>query len=748
MNENERLKYELERMVCSVSDISITFSADAPVSLNRWLVTSSVQNRTCDLMPEFLTMFHRKITVGEDLENECGIEHKWRFYISDENTSFYKRNSVDTLFVEGVKKNEEKYIYSLCGLFCEEKKELLIHSVTELPIPLRIWLNGTLVLSETVENFTKNHLFSYTFDQGINTILVEKPMCLWNRRISLTPKYFSLSVCPMENVLSHRLADDLDERSLLEQYLSEYSISMNRLVYGAGDVIQLFITNNKRNREAIIVEIESTQKKIGVIQGYTNQLLEYPIQQNVRGILKVQVGSQYKYIMVGSYQENTSRVIQQLDVVSDYEMIEELKFNTSILNINTGFVKNALEPIHSYYSQPVFERLFLTEKILANSGRGYEAIDGFKMIHSPIDQGRIVYHLQLPLGYERTRQYPLVVCLNYDDSSTHIPANPFKVFHQKAEEVIVVTVCGRSEYEHDFLYAVDLQHIIQHIMRRYHVDQRRMYLFGICTGAKLGYELIKENPFGFAAFFSVCGIDSAGNSGKYDVPIIQMCHVDDMFYNGAAIIQKMKQMHDLYIISGFEHEEVLDLYCNKNIVSLLRVFQKNTNESWGMTITGIRSIYTKPCLVIRHSDEMSEALKQLYVYLQIPLKIRARNYRFPCVNERELESEAYQKENLIYPVKKGEEEIHLEKIRTLYECVEQKSGITSKGDFLITCEANPYQENRMILFVIYTNEKSLNCLCDLWSQFSENEIFQSKSILYENESNRFLKEAGRWTHEN
>ncbi len=734
MMKDERLKQELERIVCSNSDISITFLADSKISLNRWLVTSSVENRTKNLIPETLSIYDRELTAEDVTEMECDLEQKWRFYVSDEKTSFYKRNAIESLFVEGVRKDQEKYIYSLCGLYCEDKKELLIHSAAMLPMPLRIWINGSLVLTGTMENFTKNHLFSYSFEQGINTILVEKPMCLWNRRLSLTPKFFSISICPMEPVWSHRLAEDLDEMSLLKQYLLEYNISMNRLNYEPGETIQLFITNNKRTEETVTIEIKSADKKLDVIQGYTNQLLEYPIGQDVNGILKVQVGSQYQYICVGAYQENIKCLTQRLDAASNLEILEELEFNAGILNMKTGFVRNALEPIHSYYSQPVLERLFLTETIFEDAGQEYDVIDGFKIIHSPIDQGEIVYHLQLPSGYEREKEYPLVVCLNYDDSNTHIPVNPFRILHQKSEEAIVMTVCGRSEYEKDVLYGIDLEHLIHHVTQIYHVDQTRIYLYGICTGARLGYPLIKENPYGFAAFFSVCGTSSERNSKEYEVPVLQLCHVDDMFYNGAAIMQKAQQMHKLYLISGFEHEELLDLYCNKNIVSLLRGHQRDKAWYKKVSVTGIRSIYTKPCYVIQQQNSMTEALKKLYVYLQIPLKIRARNYLFPCVDELTLENEAHMQENLIYLVKKGEAKIQLEKIRALYEEIESKAGIASVDSFLITCAVNPYQENRRILFVIYTDEQSLNRLCDLWSEFCDNEIFHAESILYVNES--------------
>ena len=164
------LKKYLEEIVVASIYKPITFDGGMVCHLNRWLVTAVIGDKNrFDLSilcnPDGKVLSSKEV---ERLEAEV-IEKNWRFYISDDISSFYKRNSPERLFNNVYDRKKEKYIYCLNSIHCEKGMELSIHISTTLPMPMKVWINGNIVFIGTIENFSKDHILSFHFKRGMNT---------------------------------------------------------------------------------------------------------------------------------------------------------------------------------------------------------------------------------------------------------------------------------------------------------------------------------------------------------------------------------------------------------------------------------------------------------------------------------------------------------------------------------------------------------------------------------------------------
>ena len=655
----------LKKIICTSEHASVTFSLNSPISLNRWLVTSGIGSQNYDLDANIRFNFHSSVitkSASESLD-ESEKESNWQFYLSDDGNSFYKRNSPEKLFSFKYEKKDEKYIYSLCSVYSDVSIERLIHISTMMPMPLRIWINGDLVFAGTVKYFIKNHIFSYRFQKGINTILVEKPICAWNRRLALSPKFFSFSIRPSESVVTNIFAEKIKQKEILAKYLNTYIIIPNKLFYQCNENMQIFVANNRRLDKEYEICLSTINGEYFSIST-RDRIVTVPVPTDFTGVVKISVAGHNKFVFIGDYNIYAKKQIDILAAKSEIVDKYSVLINSTILNIESGFINNSIELIHEYYSQPVLQKHYAIEEYLMSKKFVIGLTNWYISIKSPIDGEPIICYLELPQSYNVQVKYPMVVYLNFDDSLTRVPTNPHRIIADISNNHISITFCGRGNYNSDYLNSYEIIFAIEYIIKKYNVDYQKIFLFGICTGGRRGINLFHEHPNIFSALFSFASTSLKAIDLPKSFPFIQLCHIDDMFYNGATVMERTTSKKNTFVVSGFEHEELIDYYCNVNAISLMAECSNNNFTNNIQKKETIKDIYLNHCCIIRPQLNNVDIANQLTLLLSRPIKMRARNYQFPVIDESDFIKKDMKNSNFVYIVKIGDS-----KKRKLFYCV-------------------------------------------------------------------------------
>ena len=215
------------------------------------------------------------------------------------------------------------------------------------------------------------------------------------------------------------------------------------------------------------------------------------------------------------------------------------------------------------------------------------------------------------------------------------------------------------------------------------------------------------------------------------VPIIQLCHLDDIFYNGATVIHHLNNIvENVFAISGYEHEELIDYYCNKNSAELLLDFSKakvvKPEEK-----EAIKNIYLDKCYVIKPNLPKMVLIDKLIFLLCKPLKTRARNYHFPTIAYTDIEDVRVC--NFVFLIEKNNLQIEPKEIKEKIEYVIDQEDLSGSDDFfIVSIENNPYNNEKSVLLIIYSGERSAIELFDLWSRFDNESLFNKKRVVYKN----------------
>lgn len=736
MNSSE-LRKSLEKIIASHPYNPVTFDGNAVCHLNRWLVTSSLGNKNrFDLSAVYNS--NAKVLSSKEIENlnEDEIEKNWRFYLSEDSSSFYKRNSPEKLFNRVYDRTQEKYVYCLSSIYCEKGIELLVHVSNTLPMPMKLWINGEIVFIGTLDNFSKNHILSFCFEEGINTILVEKPMCSGNRRLALTPKWFSVSIRPVELIVNSAVSKVIKQDEILNTHLSSYTISTNKLFYDVDEKIQILILRNKSHDERdICIELTCSNNDTICQRTIRTGIIDYiSIKPNAFGVVKISVKNRndYCYIFVGDFREyglNLETKINQT-MLSESDK-HSFMLNLKILDKEKGFILNSIEPIHKNYSQPVLDKLFLFEKQYRNNDFNDSIYNGFNAYISPIDGENLTYFLQIPTETECL--YPLIIYFNFDDSSTRIPTSPNRVLVEKPNNAITITFCGRGDYMNDYVNEFEIMSAIDYVINRFPVDNNRIHLYGICTGARRGFNFLNKYKNVFASIFSFAGTPTEIEdlNPKSPIPVYQLCNIDDVIYNGATVLKNaINYKSKIYCVSGFEHEEFIDYFCNKNTLNLFLSHSQILKPKIRKTTISemsIKSIYLNRCTVIINNSSQDRDFASL---LTQPLKCRARNYKYmSACSDTSIE---FSQTNFI--IVSTLENLSGYLPNHIYELIASRMTdfqlYDSDDYFIISLEENPFDRQKKILFIIYYGVGAEKELRSLWGRFDCEPLFNKRQIIF------------------
>ncbi len=136
---------------------------------------------------------------------------------------------------------------------------------------------------------------------------------------------------------------------------------------------------------------------------------------------------------------------------------------------------------------------------------------------------RIGYQLSLPKGYDQRDKWPLLVFLHgsgergEDVELVKVHGPPKLIAEGREFPFIVVSPqCPQFQSWH----APSLAALIDDVVRRYKVDEARVYLTGLSLGGSGTWSLAAQRPDRFAAIVPICGSgDTAMAEVLKDVPI-------------------------------------------------------------------------------------------------------------------------------------------------------------------------------------------------------------------------------------
>lgn len=725
----------LSKVVLSCLYNPITFCGENVCHINRWLVTAAMAE--CDrfsdqplLNPDAVVLM--PVELGSFSQNR--LEKNWRYYISEDSSSLYTRNAADHLFNNKYDKNAEKYIYYLSSIYCDEE-ELFIHISTMVPLPMKLWINGKLIFVGTQAAFQKNHILAFTFVKGLNTILVEKPMCAANRKLIMAPKYFSLTIRKPATVLNNHLSKKTMLAKSLHEYLNGYSIFTNKEFYSLCDNIEICVFQNRNQDSVIPISIIGMDEK-PIIQTViqSGRISKIPLDSILYpGIYKITVDdTNCKYIFVGHYTDYVSDRLEKIQI-SDLNHFEKesLKFNLSILNQDKKTIQRSIESIHNLYSQPVFSKMFHFDQALTKAILNEDTyFDMYGAYTSTIDEAKIAYYLELPVSYQKNQSYPLVIYLTFDDCSTGIPLRPCRILHQKREDIISVTLKSLGDNVGDFIYESEMMEIIRELTERFSIQMNKIFLIGLCTGVRRTYKIIEHFADLIGGMIAVAGanIEDIGTKNFNQVPKIQLCNIDDVFYNGAMVLQNSEsKKEDTYLVSNFAHEEFLDYFSHYGLPSLLFHYTNMNTPTipclQAQEVKCIKDIYLKKCCILTNIEN-----GPLLYLLSQPLKRRERNYK--------------------YSIYKKDDSIHVLEENHLIICVDLKktfefdndlcdyirtqaasAGVDSVHEGVYVSIEKNLHSNKSLLSIAFSGKDSESLLFDLWTRFDTDSAFTKAVII-------------------
>ncbi len=618
---------------------SVTFDGNNVNHINRWLVTTVASKNK---------PFDEKVLL-----DICDLSFsKWKYYVSTDAESFYKRNNPEKSY--DVKKIDgyEHYIYCLSNIYMQEEKTLLLRFSTTLPIPIKIWINDNLVYCGTFGNFKKNWIFSYDFQKGNNTVLVEKPMCTNNRILAHVPKFFSLTIRPIDTITNNKLSKTAHMDTVFREHLEKVSIITSDIFYDKGDKIGIIVFKNSFRKIHETGEISFFTNNSNCIHRekvICNEFFYISLGDISQQIIKIEYTQDNRifdtsFIFIGDYESYKKKVKKQKN---NYEtdIIESLDFNLDLLDSHSNFVKNTIELAHQGYTQPILKKLFLLQNSTHNKSK--EISNGFNVWKSKIDNNPFVYNLVIPNNYDSSKKYPLLVSFNFDDCKTNIPQDVNQIMSANFSNTFSLVFCGLYEHKYDFLNDTDITDVIMYIIKNFSIDSRKINFLGVCTGASRGFYFIHNYPQIFQCIISVSGIVNEKLSCINNTNITNVLNIDDNYINGSAAITMLPD-DKTYLLSGFEHEEFFDYFCNKNL-------QYFIDESMGKEFklpqkSLLQKIYNNNCFIIGENEVQNEFEKIIIQYIKYPVDTNYRKYDFPVLNDEQKIFERVKKCNFILPV--------------------------------------------------------------------------------------------------
>lgn len=573
------IKY-LNRII-TTNYYSVTFSGDVPNILNRWLVKSELADGSAfgHLEPYLSETGGRILSLREvaSLEGD-NLERNWRYYISKDQATFYQACSPQELFA----KDRDKYIYALNSVYCSQKQRVVIY--VNAITPIRIWINGQLMLTNNFHYHIKPYLFIFDFEKGFNSILIEKTLFQKDLTLGINPDHFMIIIKPVRFLLDQDI-NSLFDPELLEDLANSLTIIPEKAFVPSGQEIQFIVLPKslpEKEPEDVKIRITtSAGETLTTLTVKTGTVSSVAVRGDISGVLHLEAISLSQpgrlgdlYLGYGDILEKRDRLITAARKRQDYNeaLIDTLVTLTEIADIDTGCIRKFPQTVQDRLYYPIFEKFSEFESYLhqPDSPTPKTHFDvyrdrAFVVKNSEIDDGFILYSIHLPEDYERCRRYPLVISVQYGYGMSFYPLTQRYVQKRHFREAIVLNICGRGHLNHDYINEAEMFLLFDQVIRRLNIDRDRVYIIGSCIGTLKAYGLALRRPDLFAVVAAVNGtIRLDLDNPDYDyiknlnnTMVYQLCNIEDNIFNGARLVDTVTRLPRIknWNFTGYAHDD-------------------------------------------------------------------------------------------------------------------------------------------------------------------------------------------------
>ncbi|HEX2925016.1 MAG TPA: hypothetical protein VHP38_01955, partial [Ruminiclostridium sp.] len=604
----------LERII-GISSYSITIAGDVPNVLNRWLIKSELADGTWpDQIEPCLYETKAKIVLEHEKASmtEQELKSNWRFHIADRFLCQY--NTPDKFLID----DKDRYIHSLCSVYCENERDVLIFIHSERP--MKMWINGRMTYSSKFDFHIQPGVFVYRFKRGFNTILLEK---------ELSQRYKSLNMELDENIiilkpcayLLHSNVSKFFDKELLEDLDKTYSIIPDRSFYRPGQKIDITVLcrSMKASREDRIKVTASNTvgEEIASIITETAAKISLEVDLKTRGMLCIKAESitnpeKYSilHVFYGDFKQSVEQWINNAEKRDDCnpEIIATVKRLQNIPQVETGLIRGAYSPLTERLLIPLMEKLFEFERYTysVDGPKKKEMLDVFQtnallFRNSEVDEGFKCYSIYLPQGYDPLKKYPLVIYMQFGFGMNMYPTIPSYIQNQHFKDAIALNLCGRVK-NRDYISEGEFISIINKVIESLNIDRDRIFIIGTCAGAFIAFDLALKIPHLFTAIAIISGsVRLDINEPEYDqlenidnTMVCQLGAIEELMYNCSRFDETLNHIkkNKKWWLCYFSHGDVEELL-NRGKLQKMIIRQKKVKYPKEIRYTTYEPIYNK-----------------------------------------------------------------------------------------------------------------------------------------------------------
>ncbi len=562
----------------------VTFSGDAPNVLNRWLVRSVEASPSAGWGPKPVLDTSGRILLRHEftlLEKET-VENNWRYYNSDLVSVYREPNSPRKLFTLG----ENKYLYSLANVYCEQERDVLLSMLAYMPTPFKIWINGELVFTSSHEYVVNHYFLLYRFRKGNNLMLVENALDL---QVPVQQQEFNLKLNPLSYLFPGKNRFELLDKSFIELLRSSWCLFTEKVYHAPGEDIRVvalprYFGGSRETQVRIAVydrKDRLVQSATGTASGRISVRCPDGCPEGVYRLRAESVdgsaSSSDIYIFIGDFAERSAALLRQSEARQDsgadlvLSMREQVEMPAVFRGLNQYFIAGMSDDM--LRSVAAFEN-YLDSPDAAEKKKFYEVFGSHYMVFDdkPNGDGYTTYSFELPRDYDPGRRYPLVVFF-HDGWGRAYPVRLPWARHFDVTDAIVVNLIGIGAPN----YVDDIRTVrtIARIMDNYRIDRRRVYGIGFCTGSIKLYRIAFIAPDLFAGVASLLGdprLDVYEPEYEYlnnidHTAVYGLNSVENWFFHSARKIDFLRRTRrsKIWAYHGFTHNEFNSLHNSKTL---------------------------------------------------------------------------------------------------------------------------------------------------------------------------------------
>ncbi len=572
------------------NDHYIVFSGDKSVYINRWLHTSEPGNNSSVFCTEPFLRPRSKIQFVDGTKDLAAQYSGDSWYFPE--TAHIKGNPFKNR-LEGFYPNaQERYVYGLSYVYCTEQQEILLHiNNSHNPIPMRLWINGTLVFFGTQDYLVRRSDLVYTFNRGGNILLVERKINPKNKlRDRYLDTHFIVGLKPVKYLLERKQANGYFDPQYIDYSRDSCDIILEKAVCPQREQIRIIVLpryyGNGVDKKVQLSLVNSRGEVVFTKQTEIFKVSDIPIQTERQEVLKILAGhpedgarKTEAFVLQGDYADYCSYINSMAEAKRDCcdEAKHSIKRLLDIPDFKRGQVNQSVYPIDSFVYFDVLKSCWGIERYLHAATRTvekdcFDISDSSRIVFydSGVDGLLKAYGIYLPKAYDNKRKYPLLIQYIYSYGVYPIPGlngqHMRDYLHRQdlGEAVVAMIPCIPEKYSFgEILIFIDM---LGDIVSRFSIDMNRISIVGFCGTSTSCIRIVRHFPHVFSAIALIGPYIEAGllNGELYgntsNTVVMQLANVEKgLFMAGCHYADSFANM-DFWCDYDFEHEEFSNCY--------------------------------------------------------------------------------------------------------------------------------------------------------------------------------------------